>query len=208
MKKSLAIVACVLLAGCSGTAVAPVAPTQTVSPVLPPPAATLSSTPVIGSPAPSPTPTPTSAATNDRGAIVKKVGEMAGMTTADGEWTAQFKVTKIETDFKCTAKYASKPKNGQFIAIHMDIQTTKALGGENGGKFWTDDWKVIGPDGTTENDSRGNSYGCVDRAEEVPAMIGPGEHVKGLVVVDTKYKSGSLFFTQISLVEGGWEWGF
>ena len=156
-----------------------------------------------------PNPTPTAAATssptlNDRGAIVKKIGEMAGLKLESNEWTVQFKVTMIEAGYKCPAKYAERSKNGNFIAIHMDVQTTRALGSD---KFWTDQWKVIGPDGTTENDSNGNAWGCANEADSLPGMIGAGEHVKGIVVLDSRYTSGAVMLEQPGM-DGGWEWGF
>ena len=68
-------------------------------------------------------------------------------------------------------------------------------------------WKVIGPDGTTENDSTGNSYGCLDSAEKIPGDIGPGERLVGKIVLDSAHSSGAVALTQ-TLMTGGWEWSF
>ena len=121
-----------------------------------------------------------------------------------------FKVTKIEPNFKCTDKYAGASENGNFIAITMDITTSKDLADSPGKSLFVtpSDFKVIGPDGTTENNSSsGASYMCLPTKQAVPSDIGPGEHVVGIIVLDSEYKSGGLAFTQ-PFMDGGWEWSF
>lgn len=154
-----------------------------------------------------PTETATAAAdTNERGNLVKKIGQRAGLLDEEsGKQAVDFRVTKITPRFKCTAEYAQKPANGNFIAIEMDVQTTK-----DADTFFVDSgtWKVIGPDGTTENSSTGNANGCVPESKALPSTIGPGEHVKGLVILDSQYRSGAVALTQVTMDGGGWEWSF
>lgn len=192
-------VSLLLLAGCSS------GPAQVV---------TVTAAPASESPDPNviTTPTPTPPVTSERGHAVKKVGDQAVLLDGHGEVAARFTVTKIQPGFKCTADYAEKPANGQYVGIWMDVTTTKAVdfGSDDAAVvpyFNTVDWQVIGPDGTTENDSQGNALGCARDADALPAQLGPGKHVKGVVVVDTKYKHGHLALVQ-DFAETGWEWDF
>jgi hypothetical protein len=84
-------------------------------------------------------------------------------------------VTKIQSGFKCTSSDAEKSEHGQFVAIWMDITTTKAVNFDSDDAndvsyFNTDDWQVIGPDGTTENDSDGNSDYCAKESETLATV--------------------------------------
>ena len=198
MKKPVWIVAAaLLLAGCSGNTATQAASQLSANPPAPAPTSAT---------APS-TPTPS---TNARGNLSKKVGEVASIRGADGKTWVTFQVTKIEPNFKCTDQYASASENGNFIAITMDITTSKDLADSPSKNLYVSGsaFKVIGPDGTTENDSSsGASYGCIPSKQAVSGTIGPGEHVVGIVVLDSQYKSGGLAFTQ-PFMDGGWEWSF
>jgi len=198
MKKPFAVVAAaLLLAGCSSNTATQA--TSQLTPNPPAPAATSAAAPS--------TPTPS---TNARGNLAKKVGEIASITGTDGKTLVTFTVTKIEPNFKCTDKYASASENGNFIAITMDITTSKDLASSDVRNLYMSgsSFKVIGPDGTTENDSStAATYSCISSKQEVPGMIGPGEHVVGMVVLDSQYKSGGLALTQ-PFMDGGWEWSF
>lgn len=198
MKLTALAAALLLLAGCTA------APVQVV---------TVTAVPASETPDPNViTPTPTPRVTSERGHAVKKVGDQAVLMDGRGEVAARFTVTKIQPGFKCTAGYAEKSANGQYVAIWMDVTTTKAVDFESDDAgvvpyFNTVDWQVIGPDGTTENDSAGNGSSCARDADALPVQLGPSKHVKGVVVVDTKYKHGHLALVQ-DLAETGWEWDF
>ena len=118
----------------------------------------------------------------------------------------EFTVTAIEPNFTCTSAHALPSKNGNFIAISMEIQTTAALR-KYGFSVDSYYWKIIDPDGTTENDSIGNASFCLDASEEIPGDIGPGEHLSGKVVLDSGQTSGAVALTQMGMT-GGWEWSF
>lgn len=180
-----------LLVGCGGSSAASQAP---IAPVTPLPAATTH------------TPTPAAPSRNARGNLVKEIGQLAGSESDTGERLVDFKVTAIEPNFTCTGEFAQESKNGNFIAISMEIQTSEAL---ERYQFFVDEyhWKVIGPDGTTENDSTGNAWMCLEASEKVSSDIGPGERLVGKVVLDSKHTSGALVLTQPGM-GGGWEWSF
>ncbi len=196
---AVAIVAATMLAGCS----APASPPPSAAP-------TAISTPTA-SPS-EPTPTATEPAQSERGHTIKKVGEGAKLIDGNGELAVAFTVTKIQRNFKCNSGYSDKAKNGHYVAIWMKIQTTKAVDGDSSDSavvpyFNPGDWEVIGPDGTTENDSEGNGYSCAKDSISLPSQLGPSKKVSGVVVLDTKFTKGHLALVQ-DFAETGWEWEF
>lgn len=172
---------------------------------------------------PTPTPEPTAAAptedsvygaatTSARGYLVKNLGQLAGATTPSGDPLVQFSVTAIQPNFECTSEYAQPSQNGNFIALTLDIQTTAELAQNEEMPFvyfQAFDFRVIGPDGTRENDSSGNGSMCLDSSEASPSQIGPGEHVVATVVLDSKYTTGAIVYVPSWMnPPSGWEWVF
>lgn len=188
------------MSACSATP----APVVTVTAA---PQASATADPNVITPTPSPTPTMTR---SERGNAIKKIGDEAVLIDGYGEVAVRFKVTKIQPNFKCTSEFADKSANGQYVGIWMDITTTKAVDMDSDDAdvvpyFNPGDWQVIGPDGVTENDSYGNGYSCPRDSDSLPSQLGSNKHVKGVVVVDTKLKSGHLALVQ-DFLDSGWEW--
>lgn len=157
--------------------------------------------------------------TNDRGNIVKALGEEGSLvtTTGDEETIAVFAIDAIAVDSPCAERPYSTPEvpeNGHFIQLSMRVSTGSqaALSSYSSlGSFTLSDWdfKVIGPDGLTENSS--NSFAgelCLDDAQKLPSQIGPGQSVIGSIVLDSKYTTGSIVLNLPGVVDGGWEWAF
>lgn len=217
MKRVLALAALIPLTACSGAGTAVDSPSS-LAPV--PPAPATDSTPsaaessAIESEEPDATPTasaaetPQAAATNARGNLVKGLGEEAGVVDFEsGELIVSFKVTGIEPNFTCTSEYAEESANGNFIAISLDVTTSAAFGADNYFSVSEYAWKVISPEGTTENDSTGNGYMCLNSSEQIPSDFGPGEHAVGKVVLDSQHAAGALVLEQPTMA-GGWEWSY
>lgn len=189
-KLSCAAVALVLFTGCTAPASASSSPSV--------PAAT--------------TPAPSGPATSERGNPIKRVGEQAVLLDGRGEVAARFTVTKIEPGFECTGEGAERPANGQFVGVWMDVTTTGVVDVDSDDPgvvpyFNTADWQVVGGDGVTENDSVGNGLGCARDRDALPAQLGAGEHVKGVVVLDVAARHGRLVLVQ-DFAGVGWEWEF
>lgn len=196
MRVTPAVALLVLLAGCAATP----APVATVT------ATTTTTATAIADPAePSPTATPTPT-TDPEGRVLKKVGDLASVVGEDGVTYVKFRVNRIEKNFKCKGEWAEKSKNGHYVGIWMEFWTDKAVGGDDVYAVFTDEWQVVGSDGVTENDSSGNGSECGTESQSLPQLIEGAKHVKGVVVVDTKYDSGSLVFTWGDLA--GWKYDF
>lgn len=196
-----AVIAVGLLAGCSSTT--PVAAGQSASST---PSPSLS-VPPAASPTPTPTPTATPK-TNDRGQLIKQVGESGGYT--DG--SMRFTVTSIQP-VTCDAPYAPKP-HGTALAVAIEVKTTAAFKGPlvqdgttNGISFSPNWWKGYAANGTRMNtvDTGINEDCLADRTRLLPSFISKGESATGVVILDVTSPTGSIAFD-----EGGaaWTWDY
>lgn len=151
--------------------------------------------------------TPASATpSRDDGYIVKSIGQEGAVTNEDtGDWIMRFRVTAITVDPKCTSGFDEAPANGHYIAISMEFWTTAEVGASDSVIVDPHHWEIVGPDGVTENDSEGSGYSCFPESETLPYSIDGAKHVKGYVVLDSKYTSGKLRF---STADGsaGWQY--
>lgn len=202
-KKFLAVasLAAFLLTGCSS------APETSPSASKTPPAAETPAAAVPEAELPSPTRN-----TNDRGQLVKKIGETAGSAGADGEQDLEFVVTDFEF-VKCS-KYAGE-LNGMALAAHVEVETSRDFEGPlnvDGASglisFGSYYWKGYEPDGTRMNQVDSQTIqNCFDsKAKLLPEYIGKGEKAKGMVLLDVTTKSGEVAFAPDS--GDGWVWKY
>lgn len=149
--------------------------------------------------------------TNARGNLVKDVGQWAGMTLPNGDFTTVFRVTDIEVDVACTSPYAQPAKNGHFVALTFEVHTMPELAEDPFGQviISSHGFSVFDEESKRENDSVGNAFGCLNESEVLPQTIGPGEEVKGKIVLDTSVESGSITLNGLNMgVDGAWAWEF
>ncbi len=164
----------------------------------------------------SPTPTPTADAEfgeqviNDRGNLVKSIGQLAGTGLSNDPDTlgSRFVVTDIVVDPVCTSGWADAPTNGHFVAIHMNVESTPELAGDPypSLSFNSWGWQAYDETGKRVNDPQGAAYSCMTSADELPSDIGPGQSVSGFIVLDVPSAHGSVVLTMGGPT--GWEWTF
>lgn len=145
--------------------------------------------------------------TSERGNLIKHVGDWAGIGPVGTEdMSVTFKIDKIELGAKCTSSYAEKPKYDQFVALEISIETFPELK-DNGGDFSMSsfDFGAFTSDGTRINDTQGNSWACEDVETQIPSNIGPGEKVKGRIILDLPKDASVITFSSY-LTDGTWEW--
>jgi hypothetical protein len=167
----------------------------------------------LATPASSPTAAPKAQpAKSPRGTIIKKIGEPAGICTDEscGTVSTTFTVDKIEPGVKCTEPYAPKPERGNFIAVTVTVKTTDKLTVQDGQMLGLGpyDFFVVGPDGITESAGAGG-YGCIKEGLLFPTgPWSPASQYTGVVMLDSKHKSGILTLRFQAATAGGWEWNF
>ncbi|MBP3043681.1 hypothetical protein KKR91_03560 [Arthrobacter jiangjiafuii] len=158
--------------------------------------------------------TPT-VAENDRGQIIKEIGETAGLFTDEeaDEPTMKFKVTSIKA-IECDAPYATPP-TGTALAVSLEIETTATfvgplnVNGQDGlVSFGARDWKGYAPNGTRMNtvDTSIQQNCLVDNTQLLPDFFGKGEKLNGLVILDVTTPTGEISFDPSG--SGGWVWKY
>lgn len=146
---------------------------------------------------------------NERGNLVKEIGQLAGTTTSSGQVSSVFSIDDIVVDYECSEGDA--PANGHYLGIKLSIETFPPLADSGYGALNLSggDFAVIGPDGTRENDPVGNSYTCINSSGQVPTDIGPSEKVMGVILLDTQYTEGTLILNGDGLgTDAAWEWTY
>lgn len=202
-----------LLTGCAadgGTSSPTVTVTQTVT-ASPEAAASPAAETATPSAAPA-SPTPVSAAEGSfspRGALVKKPGEMAGLTTPDGESIVEFTINDISTEVTCTEPDPTAPENGSLVALEAELEVfpgadDQYVDGEilNGGRF-----RFIGEDGETFSGDLSTlaTYSCIPIADLLKTDIGEGEKSSGVILLDVPTESGVLLLEE-PMSGNKWEW--
>ena len=149
-----------------------------------------------------------------QGYIAKALGQEGGIASYDGSDTLvmKFVVDKIQPDFHCTAGQPERPENGHFIGIHVNVRVLPNFvpGKDEGFEGVSNDWRVVGPDDTADNDtSTAATYSCLAGTDALPSQNDtPGTKSSGWVVVDSKYTHGALLLNFAGPVDTGWEYHF
>lgn len=193
--------------------VAPETPAHTPSST-PPPAAPMPQPPppAPAPPAPPAPPAQPGTQTSIRGNLIKQIGETAGIRDANGEYLVTFVVNSISNNVVCSGPYAGPSENGVFVAVEMSVQTSPNMLNSDLIESFSIDasgFTAIGPDGVTSNVSpyTAASLSCLSEADSLPTTIGPGENVRGKVLLDLQSPSGTLVFEDW-WTDSAWEWTY
>jgi hypothetical protein len=150
--------------------------------------------------------------TNERGNIVKTLGEEGGVISEDGTSLYTFAFDSIAPDVPCTDEYSTyDPENGHLVAVQMRVATAAVNADELGYlTVGAHDFKFIGSDGLTfTNVDTIATYGCISDSLKFPSdQLRPGSQYAGVVLLDLPATSGTLIYQPSSLSEGGWEISF
>jgi hypothetical protein len=161
---------------------------------------------------PSATPTEPGPARNDRGQIIKKVGQVGGWLQEDGEsYDLAFKVNSIKP-IDC-GDQAPKP-TGMTIAVALEVETSPdfegplTIDGQPGFiSFDSHNWKGYAANGTRMNDVATDvTINChAHEAEELPFEIGKAEKAEGIIVLDVTTPTGEIAY---EMGDGAWVWEY
>jgi hypothetical protein len=152
--------------------------------------------------------------TNDRGNIVKALGEEGGVTDAEGEQLLTFAVDGITPDPACTAdwqEYGTPVDPGHhLVSVQVRVSTSPEVTDEDYLTLSGYDFKFIGADGLTVDSLDGvSTYGCLEDSQEFTSdMLGPGQMYAGAIILDVPAATGTLVFDPSWGQSGGWEYSF
>lgn len=164
-------------------------------------------------------PSPTPPARNDRGDLIKEIGEPAGVGNIDAESpTISFTVDSVE-ETECTDPLWTPDdlaaEGNRLIAVDITAITQPASGEHQdswdelyGEIDLTNEWISFGADGQRMNDAQSfATMMCLSSSEQLPSQIGPGESVQGVVVLEVSDRAGEIAFRPWWL-DGGWSWSY
>lgn len=161
-------------------------------------------------------PTPTGPERNERGNIVKKMGQEGAFLDPEGNDLVVFAIDAIGP-VQCTADWAEwgeEPENGHLIAADLRMATTPEFQGsliqEYGFTVNPNDFQFVRPDGVTvSNLATMSTYGCIPDGETFTQNeLNPASQYTGKVVLDVPALKGTLIYKPFFAEDGGWEWSF
>lgn len=168
--------------------------------------------PLSAEQSPFPVPTPTSNV-NDRGQLVKEIGETASMVNLDGNTTFEMKVTGFEFT-ECDNPYTDIA--GFVLAVGVEMATTKDYTSGTSINSTPNvlipdsySWSGYEPDGTKMADlgSGDDILNCFnDGTKLFPDYLGPGEKASGQILLNVTTESGEVAFNPDGI--GGWVWEY
>ncbi|MFC4852665.1 hypothetical protein [Actinophytocola glycyrrhizae] len=150
--------------------------------------------------------------TNERGFIVKQLGELAcfGGAGKDCEGGVSFAIDKVEVDPPC-AEFGSHPDGGHTLLLHFRVAT----GGDAnvvdrvGGIINPFSFVEIGKDGVTRDTSFGM---CADPSTgQLPDTYGLNQQYQGVMDLEVTDASGVIALQLMGFEEDGqrgWEWTY
>lgn len=143
---------------------------------------------------------------NERGNLVKELGEVAGfgpMENLDGPQGATFSIDKIEIDPPCDP-YMPEPK-GHLLRLHVRAATgsDQRYADLLGSVLNSFSFSVLGKDGVTKP----ADFGTCSEDAMTPPLFGPNQKYTLLVELDVPVASGRLIL-DAGLTNGGWEWKY
>ncbi len=155
---------------------------------------------------------PANAKTNERGFVVKKLGEMAcfGGAGKNCQGGVSFAIDKVDVDPKC-AEFGSPPANGHTLLLHLRVATGNdpAVVDRAAGIINPFSFVEIGKDGVTRESSIGM---CADPStNKLPGTYGPNQKYTGVMDLEVPKGSGTIALQLIGGEEDGqrgWEWTY
>lgn len=179
----------VIAGGLLVTAACSTAPRARTSsgPALPPPVST----------------SPTAAAkpvVNERGNIVKKLGEEGGW--GEGRAATSFTVDKVIVDPNC--KYPTGPSSGHTILVEVRVATGAEQSNLASSILNSANFAEIGTDGVT----RPAEFGSCTDARRLPQSYGANQKYQGAIELVVPEADGSLVLNAQSSTSAGWEWRY
>ncbi|WP_007025175.1 hypothetical protein [Saccharomonospora iraqiensis] len=148
--------------------------------------------------------------TNERGHLVKELGEEAGVYPRgegpDSPGGVTFAIDKVEVDPACH-EFGQAPDEGHTLVLHMRVATgdDRELAQQASGVLNPFNFAEIGDDGITRPAQVGM---CTDPARGLPNNFGMNQQYTGVIEIVVPQASGTVALTTPVPNAGGWEWTY
>lgn len=148
-------------------------------------------------------------AKSSRGTDVKAIGQESGIGKAGAEPVLKWTVTGIKVDQPCTEELSLPAKNGHFVVVSIDAQTSSEFDqAKLGGAGWFhpgNHWQLVDSAGVTHPHADSDAvYRCTKA--DWPVDLAPGSKYSFKLTFDSNTPTGALLFMPPSWP--GWEWAF
>lgn len=152
---------------------------------------------------------PSTEATASSQPLVKKVGEVAAISTTDKQPLLSFAVDEITLDKKCETSYARRPEHGHFVMVSIRAETGAAFPADSRLIINPYDFSIVGTDGVTENGlATSAALSCLPQSQLLPnTPYGPSKSYSGIIVLDTENPKGTLLYRP-TFGGTGWAWRY
>lgn len=147
--------------------------------------------------------------TNERGYLVKEIGEKAGWagTPGDSDGAVTFALDKIVVDPPCH-EYGQPPESGHTLLLHVRVATgnDRDTAMAAAGVLNPFNFAEVGKDGITRDADIGM---CTDPQRGLSADYGINQKYAGTIEIVMPEANGSLILKDQSMTgPGGWEWSY
>lgn len=145
------------------------------------------------------------AETNAQGDVLKGLGQDAELLNGDGEVVATVTVHGTEVLTSCPGEFAVAPYAGSYVVADVSAAMTDAAAPDALLLVGPAMWRIVGPDGQVTADLETDAaWQCFQTEERLPNFVGPGEEVRGRLVLDSDVTTGQLIFSPTG--GKGWSW--
>lgn len=144
--------------------------------------------------------------TNERGHIIKRLGEEAGWSLDEADSGVSFSIDKVIVDPPC-GEYGEKPESGHTLLLQVRVATGESRESASvaAGILNPYSFAEVGSDGITRDAQDG--YCGDERA--LPHTFGINQKYAGVIELVVPEANGSLVLQQPSMENSaGWEWTY
>lgn len=148
---------------------------------------------------------------NERGNIVKAVGEPAAIRrSADpaAPTILTFTVEDLVINPECDSGFEQAPATANYLGVRLRVETTTDYDARELRSFSEFDFAILDASGAPLGDVIGNGQLCFGEEDELShRRMGPGQLYEGWIVLDMPIREGTLVYSPPDQ-PNGWEWQF
>lgn len=143
----------------------------------------------------------------DHGYVHKALGEVAGMTDANGASILSLTVDSITPSATCPEPTAEPSANGMYVAVQITATTSPGWGTDEFGEFRVTQYDFKAFQGNTlvpDPTNGGNAAWC--GGDALAPSLGTNQSATWTVYIDVPTDTTSIAIVPGGLGGGGWEW--
>lgn len=141
---------------------------------------------------------------NERGNLVKEIGQPAGIQSPDGSVMLDFALTGVREVTCPTARQGYPSENGRFLAVSIAANTHDDPENMLKSVSFSYSWEHVNPEAVSVQADTPAAGVCASDIADPTSTLRPNRKYTTEVVLDVPKGEGALVWTQGANV--GWEW--